>query len=90
LRDTIIAQLSRANDLRSVRVKIFITSRPELPIRLGFKNVQGKYQGPALHQISESVVEKDISIFLGYELAQIRDKYNGQALDCFQLPLDWP
>ncbi|KAK4220481.1 hypothetical protein QBC38DRAFT_494224 [Podospora fimiseda] len=88
--ETIIAQLSRANDLRSVSVKIFITSRPELPIRLGFKNVQGKYQGLALHQIPEPVVERDISTFLEYELAQIRDKYNGQAPDCFQLPLDWP
>ncbi|KAK4220495.1 hypothetical protein QBC38DRAFT_404816, partial [Podospora fimiseda] len=88
--ETIIAQLSRANDLRSVRVKILITSRPELPIRLGFKNVQGKYQGLALHQIPEPVVEKDISTFLGYRLAQIRNKYNGQAPDCFQLPPDWP
>ncbi|KAK4220487.1 hypothetical protein QBC38DRAFT_404829, partial [Podospora fimiseda] len=88
--ETIIAQLSRANDLRSVLVKIFITSRPELPIRLGFKNVQGKYQGLALHQIPEPVVEKDIFTFLGYELGQIRDKYNGQALEALQLPPDWP
>ncbi|KAK4220852.1 hypothetical protein QBC38DRAFT_550409, partial [Podospora fimiseda] len=88
--ETIIAQLSRANDLRSVRVKIFITSRPELPIRLGFKNVQGKYQGLALHQIPEPVMEKDIFTFLGYELGQIRDKYNGQTPEALQLPPDWP
>ncbi|KXX78527.1 Vegetative incompatibility protein HET-E-1 [Madurella mycetomatis] len=87
---TIISLLAQANVVRSVRLRIFITSRPELPIRLGFKNVQGKYQGIALHQIPEPVVEQDISTFLGDELARIRDEYNGQALKCFQLPLGWP
>jgi hypothetical protein len=67
-----------------VRLRIFITSRPELPIRLGFKDVQGKYQGLALHQIPEQVVEQDISTFLGYELARIKKAYNGQV------PLGWP
>ncbi|KAL2198614.1 hypothetical protein P885DRAFT_67778 [Corynascus similis CBS 632.67] len=32
---TIIALLAQANEVRSVRLRIFITSRPELPIRLG-------------------------------------------------------
>jgi hypothetical protein len=80
---TIIALLAKAV-VRSVRLRIFITSRPELPIRLGFKDVQGKYQGLALHQIPEQVVEQDISTFLGYELARIKKAYNGQ------LPLGWP
>jgi hypothetical protein len=87
---TIISLLAKANAPRSVRLRIFITSRPELPIRLGFKDIQGKYQGLALHQIPEPVVEQDISTFLGYELARIRDGYNGQTLKCLQLPLGWP
>jgi hypothetical protein len=81
---TIIALLAQAKVVRSVRLRIFITSRPELPIRLGFKDVQGKYQGLALHQIPEQVVEQDISTFLGYELARIKKAYNGQV------PLGWP
>ncbi|KAL2193606.1 quinon protein alcohol dehydrogenase-like superfamily [Corynascus similis CBS 632.67] len=81
---TIITLLAQANEVRSVRLRIFITSRPELPIRLGFKDVRGKYQGLALHQIPEQVVEQDISTFLAYELARIKDEYNGQV------PLGWP
>jgi hypothetical protein len=69
---------------------IFITSRPELPIRLSFKNIRGKYQDVALEQIEEPVIEHDISVLLGYELARIREEYNSQALDDLQLPSDWP
>ncbi|KAK4203865.1 hypothetical protein QBC40DRAFT_274057 [Triangularia verruculosa] len=81
---TIIALLAKANVVRSVHLRVFITSRPELPIRLGFKDVQGKYQGLALHQIPERVVEQDISIFLVYELGRIKDEYDGQV------PPGWP
>src|SRR6202008_1684537 len=41
----IIFLLSQAKNLRLVRLRIFMTSRPELPIRLGFENIRGKYQG---------------------------------------------
>ncbi|KAK5651140.1 hypothetical protein OQA88_13234 [Cercophora sp. LCS_1] len=81
---TIIALLAQANVVRSVHLRIFITSRPELPIRLGFKDVQGKYQGLALHQIPEQIVKQDISTFLTNELARIKNKYSRQ------MPLDWP
>ncbi|KAK3994174.1 hypothetical protein QBC44DRAFT_306366 [Cladorrhinum sp. PSN332] len=82
---TIIALLAKAKEaVHSVPLRIFITSRPELPIRLGFKDVQGNYQGLALHQIPEQVVEQDISTFLAHKLAQIKDEYNGQV------PLGWP
>ncbi|KAK4096622.1 hypothetical protein N658DRAFT_519096 [Parathielavia hyrcaniae] len=86
----IISLLAQAKTLISVRLRVFITSRPELPIRLGFKNVRGKYQDVALHQIPEPIVERDISAFLGHELARIRDEYNSEALEGLDLPLDWP
>lgn len=81
---TIISLLAQANAVRSVGLRIFITSRPELPIRLGFDDVQGKYQGLALHQIPEQIVEQDISTVLAHELARIKKEYNGQV------PLGWP
>ena len=87
----IISLLAQAKQFRSFSLRIFITSRPELPIRLGFKDVRGKYQDFALHQISEPIVKHDISTFLRHELARIRDDYNSQALDeLLALPLDWP
>jgi len=86
----IISLLAQAKELRSLRLRIFITSRPELPLRLGFKNVRGKYRDLALHQIPKPIVKHDISAFLGHELAGIRDDYNSQAPEELALPLDWP
>ncbi|KAK3898047.1 hypothetical protein C8A05DRAFT_47534 [Staphylotrichum tortipilum] len=74
---TIISLLAQANVL-------------PLPIRLGFKNVQGRYENLALHQIPEPIVERDISTFLRYELARIRDEYNSEALEGLELLPDWP
>ncbi|KAK3905905.1 NWD2 protein [Staphylotrichum tortipilum] len=87
---TIISLLAQANVLCPARLKVFITSRPELPIRLGFKNVQGRYENLALHQIPEPIVERDISAFLRYELARIRNEYNSEALKGLELLSDWP
>lgn len=81
---TIISLLARAKESSQMRLRIFITSRPELPIRLGFEDAQGKYQGLALHLIPELVVKRDIFRFLKYELANIR-RPKGQ-----RLPPDWP
>ena len=86
----ILYLFSTAKTLSSVRLRVFITSRPELPIRLGFNDITGKYQDVALHQIPEPVIENDIAAYLSYELARIRDSHNSQAFDDQQLPLHWP
>ena len=86
----IINLLFRIKTLRSVCLKIFVTSRPEAHIRFGFKNVNETYDGIALHEIQEDVVEKDIRAYLTHEFAKIRDHYNSMALDDCQLPPDWP
>lgn len=86
----IIRILSKAKGATSVRLRCFVTSRPELHVRFGFGQIQGEYQDVALHRIPESVVEHDISTFLRHELERIRDRYNSQALEGLQLPPDWP
>ena len=60
----IINLLSRAKSLTSLRLRILVTSRPELPIRLGFSAIHGQYQDLVLHEIPEPVVEHDISTYL--------------------------
>ena len=87
---SIISLLSQAKCLSSVQLKFFLTSRPELPIRLGFEDISGSYEGLALHQIPEPIIEHDISAFLTYELARIRDDYNKSVLQDRHLPADWP
>jgi hypothetical protein len=86
----LINLFSLIKTLKSPRLKIFITSRPDLPIRLGFKAIKGVYQDLFLHEIPELVVEHDIGAFLKDELARIRDAYNASVSEDRQLPDDWP
>ncbi|CAG9990185.1 unnamed protein product [Clonostachys byssicola] len=72
-------------------LKVFITSRPELPIRLGFGATKGAYDKVVLHDIADSVIEHDISLFLEHELEQIRYEYNESVEEEErQLPTTWP
>ncbi|KAH8761866.1 hypothetical protein F5882DRAFT_431506 [Hyaloscypha sp. PMI_1271] len=85
-----IRLFSQAKRLSSVRLKFFLTSRPELPIRLGFGDISGSYECLALHQIPEPIIEHDISAFLEYELARIRNDYNKSVPEDRHLSPNWP
>ncbi|KAG7420528.1 Vegetative incompatibility protein HET-E-1 [Fusarium oxysporum f. sp. raphani] len=82
--------LSQATTLISGRLRFFITSRPELPIRLGFKHINGRYQDLILHEIPESIIKHDISAFLEFRLEQIRIDYNDSVRAERHLPSEWP
>jgi hypothetical protein len=81
---------ARTLQSQSVRLKVLLTSRPELPIRLEFRTIEGNYHGLILHAIPQSVIEHDISAFLEHELAKIRGEYNASVADHRQLALAWP
>ncbi|KAH0553157.1 hypothetical protein GP486_006658 [Trichoglossum hirsutum] len=79
----ILRLLAEAKSLRDVRLRVFVTSRPEIPIRLGFKRVSGDvHQDFTLHDISQSVIQRDISTFLRHELEVIREDHG--------IPEGWP
>ena len=79
----ILVLLTEAKDLSMVRIRVFITSRPEIPISLGFNNMsQIVHHDEILHSIPRSLIERDISIFLKHELATIREKH--------KIGGDWP
>jgi hypothetical protein len=79
----ILQLLSQFKTLKSVRLQVFITSRPETPIRFGFLAIPDfTHQDFVLHEISEPVIQHDISIFFNYELKNIRREYG--------LPDEWP
>lgn len=86
----IISLLSQAKTLSLVQLRTFVTSRPELPIRLGFNTVKGQYQDLVLHEIPKPIIEHDIAVFLEYKFKEIRDEYNGLSVGDQQLPLNWP
>lgn len=81
---------SQAKTLNSVQLKVLVTSRPDLPPRLGFKAIEGKYHDLILHEIPKLVIEHDISLFIENELSQIRDDYNKTVSGDRQLSKDWP
>ena len=88
---TILYLLSQIRHVRSFSLRIFVTSRPELPIRLGFKDMSGgTYQDLVLHEIPQPIIEHDISAFLKAELAKIREEHNHSLPSEDQLPQDWP
>ncbi|KAK4148501.1 vegetative incompatibility protein HET-E-1 [Chaetomidium leptoderma] len=86
----IIYLLSQAKALSSVSLKAFLTSRPELPVRLGFSDIKGTYQDLVLHEIPKPIIEHDIAAFLDFELARIRHDYNAVSPTDRQLPPEWP
>ncbi|KAH7124712.1 hypothetical protein EDB81DRAFT_890158 [Dactylonectria macrodidyma] len=71
----IINLFSCVKTLQSPRLRILATSRPDLPIRLGFSAIRSKYQDLILHEMPEHVVEHDISAFLRHELSQSISTY---------------
>ena len=84
--------LSQMKDVKHINIRILVTSRPELPIDLGFKKLsEDAYQDVILHEIPCSIVEQDIAAFLKTELSNIRLEYNETyAPSDESLPQDWP
>jgi hypothetical protein len=79
----IIRLLPRLQEAKSVCLRIFLTSRPELPISLGFSEIGNHvYQDLALHEIPEEVTEHDIHLFLRHRFTKIRQ--------CRNVLQDWP
>ncbi|KAF5860731.1 hypothetical protein ETB97_001238 [Aspergillus alliaceus] len=80
---TILLLLPQLGMASNVHLRIFLTSRPELSIRLGFLEIADRnYQDLALHEIPAEVTEHDIFLFINHRLLNIkRDR---------SLPVDWP
>jgi hypothetical protein len=58
-----------------VRLRVFLTSRPEVPIRQRFNQISRiEHHDCVLHNVSPSIVDHDISIFLEHELRCIGEE----------------
>lgn len=69
--------------LKRVQLRIFLTSRPEIPIRHGICAIpQAEHQDFVLHDVHPSIVDHDISLFLEYHLGRIGREWSLEA--------DWP
>lgn len=69
-------------ELRPVGIRVFLTSRPENPVDLGFSEIANEHQDIVLHDIPEAVTSHDITLFLRDQLGKIKCKS--------RVPLGWP
>jgi hypothetical protein len=80
---TILKLLPEARLLKTVRLRVFLTSRPEIPIRHGiYRILQAVHQDFILHNVLPSIVNHNISLFLEYNLGIIAREWD--------LGADWP
>jgi hypothetical protein len=86
----VIYLLSQLEGSASIRLRFLVTSRPELPIQLGFKGIDGKYEAIVLQETPQPIIEHDIAVFLKHDLAEIRRDYNKSVQSDRQVPSDWP
>jgi hypothetical protein len=64
-------------------LRLLVTSRPETPIRLGFRKMKHvQYHDLALHDVPRAIVDEDIRKFVAHELALIQVERG--------LPDSWP
>jgi hypothetical protein len=72
----IIRLLAEARSLEKVRLRVFLTSRPEVPIRDVFDEItDAKHKNFVLHNISPSIVSQDIRLFLENELRLVGKRW---------------
>ncbi|CAF3616111.1 unnamed protein product [Fusarium graminearum] len=86
----IVSLFSTTKTIHCPRPRVFITSRPDLPVRLGFQDVKGSYRDLILHDISASVIKQDILTFFHHKMKLIRDDWNASVEEKRKLPQDWP
>ncbi|KAL8942223.1 MAG: hypothetical protein Q9211_001490 [Gyalolechia sp. 1 TL-2023] len=82
---------SRLPQITTVDIRLFLTSRPELPIRLGFKDMSADaHRDVFLREIPLTTVQRDIWVFLKDEFSRIRQSYNAEPPSGTLLPDEWP
>ncbi|KAF2827163.1 hypothetical protein CC86DRAFT_289982, partial [Ophiobolus disseminans] len=76
----IIRLLAEARSLKKVRLRVFLTSRPEVSIRDAFDQMtDAKPKDFKLHNILPSIVGQDIRLFLENELKSVGQRWYSHA-----------
>lgn len=76
--------LAEAENPERIRLQAFLTSRPETPISLKFRTMPRiLHHDLVLHDVSRSIVDRDISVFFNVKFREIRENFQ-------TLPAHWP
>ncbi|KAF9762896.1 hypothetical protein IL306_003289 [Fusarium sp. DS 682] len=86
----LLSLFSRVGTPEYFCLRVFITSRPELPIQLGFLDIEGTYQDVELHRVASQTIKHDIAVYLRHELEKVRKNSNRILRLGEKRPLRWP
>lgn len=86
----ILRLLARVDAIGSLRLRIFVTSRPELPIQIGFRSMSGDlHRDVMLEEVQASTITHDIRAFFDQKFTDIKtERLLKRPFD--PLPADWP
>lgn len=89
--EVILSLWTQISKIKTVCLKLFLTSRPELPVHLGFNKMStDAYQDMILHKVPETIIEHDISVFFTDEFSNIRNRYNARLSSQILIEDTWP
>lgn len=89
--EAILSLWTQLSQIKTLPLKLFLTSRPELPIYLAFDQMSiNLYQDLILHKVPDTIVEHDISIFMRDEFSNIRRRYNARLSSRILIEDKWP
>lgn len=85
---TTLRLLSTVEAITSVRLRIFVTSRPQFPVELGFTDMsRDLHHDVRLEEAQETSIAHDIRLFYEHQFAEIRKL---SSLHDDELPAEWP
>jgi hypothetical protein len=77
----ILQLLTEAESPKSIKLRVFVTSRPETPIRLGFRNIPGiLHRDLVLSDVPQEIIDHDIAMYFRQELKDI--ELSAQVIRC--------
>jgi NACHT domain len=68
----ILKLLASASTITAIQLRVLVTSRPETPIRLGFREMAGiLHRDLVLHNVPQEIINHDITVYFQQELKDI-------------------
>ncbi|KAF2716054.1 hypothetical protein K431DRAFT_236238, partial [Polychaeton citri CBS 116435] len=87
----ILKLLKRIEDINTARVRIFVTSRPDLSVLEAFQNVtKDFFQDIWLEEAQAMSIRSDLHIFFDHEFSQIQERRRTRHYFSNPLPEQWP
>lgn len=72
--EVVLRLLPQVQTSNIVQLRFLLTSRPELPIRLGFKGITDIYQDLVLHEIDQPLIEHNISLYFEDQFRRLKQR----------------